>query len=154
MAAVATPDTFFGNRGTITIDSYTSPVAVFKGIEVTPKSDVVKLYGGGGSILRQDLARHSFRVEVKIKAAKFDTIVGTGFQYSILNPVANDGTVGITNAVKTFTVTATATGSLGTICKATITEVYFEGFPMGLPENDWWTPEFTGEGKTVVFSNS
>jgi hypothetical protein len=152
MAAVATPDTFFGNRGIITIDG-ASPLAVFKGIEITPKSDVVKLYGGG-SIFRQDLARHSFRVEVKIKSAKFDTIIGTAFQYSILNPTSNDGTVADTNTVKTFTVVATATGSLGTICKQTVTYVYFESIPMALPENDWWTPEFSGEGKTVVFSNS
>ena len=152
MAAVATPDTFFGNRGIVTIDG-ASPLAVFKGIEITSKSDVVKLYGGG-SIFRQDLARHSFRVEVKIKSAKFDTIVGTAFQYSIINPTANTGTVLDSNTVKTFTIVATATGSLGTICKMTVTEVYFEAIPGGLPENDWWTPEFSGEGKTVVFSNS
>ncbi|MFA6364213.1 hypothetical protein [Methanoregula sp.] len=152
MSAVATPDTFFGNRGVITIDG-ASPVAVFKGIEITPKYDVAKLYGGG-SILRQDLARHTFRVEVKIKAAKFDTIVGTSFMYSILNPTTNDGTVLDTNAVKTFTVVATATGALGTICKQTVTGVYFESIPMGLPENDWWTPEFSGEGSTCVFANS
>ena len=45
MAAVATPDTFFGNRGILTIDAGT-PCAVFKGIELTPKYDVAKLYGG------------------------------------------------------------------------------------------------------------
>lgn len=91
MAAVATPDTFFGNRGILTIDAG-SPCAVFKGIEITPKYDVAKLYGGG-SIFWADLAKHTFRVEVKIKTAKFDTIVGTSFMYSMLNPTANDGTV-------------------------------------------------------------
>ena len=152
MAATAVLDTFFGNRGILTIDTGT-PCAVFKGIEITPKYDVAKLYGGG-SIFWAALAKHTFRVEVKIKTAKFDTIVGTSFMYSMLNPTANDGTVADTNTVKTFTVVATATGSLGTICKQTVTEVYFESVPMGLPENDWWTPEFSGEGKTCVFANS
>lgn len=150
MAAVL--DTFFGNRGIITIDAQT-PCAVFKGVEITPKFDVAKLYGGG-SIFWAALARHTFRVEVKIKTAKFDTTVGTSFMYSILNPTTNDGTVADTNAVKTFTVVATATGALGTICKQTVTDVYFESIPMGLPENDWWTPEFSGEGKTTVFANA
>ena len=149
MAAVL--DTFFGNRGIITIDGAT-PCAVFKGIEITPKADVVKLYGGG-SILWADLARHSFRVEVKIKTAKFDVAIATSFMYKIINPTSYDGTVGDTNTVCSFTVVATAIGALGTICKQTVSNVYFESIPMGLPENDWWTPEFSGEGKTVVFAN-
>lgn len=148
----ATLDTFFGNRGVITIDGAT-PCAVFKGIEITPKSDVAKLYGGG-SIFWADLARHTFRVEVKIKTAKFDTGLATSFIYSIINPTSHDGTVEDSNTVKTFTIVATATGSLGSICKQTVTYVYFESIPMGLPENDWWTPEFSGEGKTTVFANS
>jgi hypothetical protein len=151
--AALTLDTFFGNRGVITIDG-ASPLAVFKGIEITPKYDVSKLYGGG-TIFRAGLAKSNFRVEVKIKSAKFDTLISEGsFIYKILNPASYDGTVQDTNTVQTFTVVATATGSLGTICKQTVTEVYFEGVPMGLPENDWWTPEFVGEGKTVVFANA
>ena len=150
--AVGTLDSFFGNRGIITIDSLT-PMAVFKGIEITPKADVARLYGGG-SIFWADLAKHSFRVEVKIKTAKFDTLVTSSFPFGIINPASPDGTVQDTNTVKTYTVVAEAIGSLGTICKQTVTGVFFEAIPMGLPENDWWTPEFTGEGKTVVFSNS
>jgi hypothetical protein len=144
-------DSFFGNRGILTIDGET-PCAVFKGIEITPKADVVKLYGGG-SIHWADLARHSFRVEVKIKTAKFDVATATSFMYKIINPTTHDGTVEDSNTVATFTVVATATGSLGTIVKVTVTDVYFESIPVGLPENDWWTPEFSGEGKTVVFTN-
>lgn len=145
-------DSFFGNRGVITIDAG-SPLAVFKGIEITPKYDVNKLYGGG-TIFRSAVAKSNFRVEVKIKSAKFDVGISTSFIYKILNPSSYDGTVQDTNTVQTFTVVATATGQLGTICKQTVTEVYFEAVPMGLPENDWWTPEFSGEGKTVVFANS
>lgn len=147
-----TADSFFGARGIITIDGGT-PLAVFKGIEINPKYDVNKLYGGG-TIFRSAVAKSNFRVEVKIKSAKFDTTIATSFIYKILNPTSYDGTVEDTNTVKTFTVVATATGQLGTICKQTVTEVYFEGVPMGLPENDWWTPEFVGEGKTVVFANA
>lgn len=149
---VLTLDTFKGNRGIITVDG-TSPVAVFKGIEIVPKSDIAKLYGGG-SILRQDVMRYNFRVEVKIKTAKFNTVVANKFPYGILNPTTYDGTVEDSNTVATYTIVSTATGTAGTICKATVTGVYFESFPMGLPENDWWTPEFTGEGSTVVYTNS
>ena len=145
-------DTFFGNRGTISIGS-ASPCAVFKGIEITPKSDVVKLYGGG-SILWADVARHSFSVTVKIKTAKFDVGIGTSFMYQIINPGTGGGTVGDNNTVQLFTVVAVATGSAGTIVRQTVTNVYFESIPGGLPENDWWTPEFSGEGQTIVYANS
>ncbi len=145
-------DTFFGNRGIITVDSVTA-LAVFKGVEITPKYDVAKLYGGG-SILWADLARHTFRVEVKIKSAKFNTIIASGFPYKILNNSTFDGTTTDTNDVPVFVVVATATGAAGTLCKITVTDVYFESFPMSLPENDWWTVEFSGEGKSCVFANS
>lgn len=151
--AAAVLDVFFGNRGTITIDSGTH-CAVYKGIEITPKFDVVKLYGGG-TILWADVARHSFRVEVKIKTAKFDVGLTTSFMYKILNPASpSGGTVSDSNVCGLFTVVATATGSAGQICKQTVTNVYFESIPIGLPENDWWTPEFSGEGQNITFANS
>lgn len=151
--AAATLDVFFGNRGVITIDAGTH-CAVYKGIEITPKFDVVKLYGGG-TILWADVARHSFRVEVKIKTAKFDVGLATSFMYKILNPTTPaSGVVLDSNVCGLFTVIATATGSAGQICKQTVTNVYFESIPVGLPENDWWTPEFSGEGQTIKFENS
>jgi len=151
--AAATLDVFFGNRGVITIDAGTH-CAVYKGIEITPKFDVVKLYGGG-TILWADVARHSFRVEVKIKTAKFDVGLSTSFMYKILNPsTPTAGTVQDTNVCGLFTVVATATGTAGQICKQTVTNVYFESIPVGLPENDWWTPEFSGEGQNITFANS
>jgi len=151
--AAATLDVFFGNRGIITIDAGTH-CAVYKGIEITPKFDVVKLYGGG-TILWADVARHSFRVEVKIKTAKFDVGLSTSFMYKILNPTTpTAGTVLDSNTCGLFTVVATATGTAGQICKQTVTNVYFESIPVGLPENDWWTPEFSGEGQNITFANS
>ncbi len=67
--------TYFGNRGSITVGGET--IAVLKGIEVNVTFEHEELYGMD-SILRQDVAKHTAAVEVKISAAKFDPAMGAG----------------------------------------------------------------------------
>jgi hypothetical protein len=158
-------DTFFGNRGVVTIVG-TSPnanptiqtIAVLKGVEINTNFEHVELYGMG-SIVRQDVAKHSAKVEVKIRFAKFDPTVAssTYFPYWVLNPSATttpSGAIEDTNTEKLFTVVATGNGTGATIMKATVTNVYFENVPMALPENDFVVMDLTGYGSAVTYSNS
>lgn len=112
-----------------------------------------------GSIVRQDVAKHSAKVEVKIRFAKFDPTVAssTYFPYWILNPTGTttpSGVIEDTNAEKLFTVVATVTGTGATVMKATVTSVYFENVPMALPENDFVVMDFVGYGSAVTFANA
>lgn len=145
-------DTFYGDRGALTIGGTT--VALLKGVEIISGSEISKLYGGG-TIKRADAQRHSFYVKVKIKTGKFDPTVAAWWAFKIISPTSHTGaSPDDTNACELFTVVATNTGSNGTICKATVTNVFFQELPMGMPEKDWWTPEFSGEGDWVTFANS
>jgi hypothetical protein len=158
-------DTFFANRATLTIvgtSSSANPtvqtIAVLKGVEINVNFEHVKLFGMG-SIVRQDVARHSAEVEVKIRFAKFDPTVAssTYFPYWVLNPTATttpSGAIEDTNAEKLFTVVATVTGTGGLVMKATVTSVYFESVPTPLPENDFVVMDLTGYGSAITFANA
>ena len=158
-----TTDTFFGNRGTIAVVATTgSPstqtLAVVKGVEINVTFEHVELYGMS-SILRADVAKHSAKVEVSIKYAKFDPTVSssTFFPYWILNPTGSSspsGTIEDSNTEKLFTVTATWNGTGGRIMKAVITNVYFESLPLPMPEHDFVVLDLKGYGDGITFSNS
>ena len=160
--AAPTVDTFFGNRGTLAIvGSGTNPtsqtLAVLKGVEINTGFEHVELYGMG-SILRQDVAKHSAKVEVKIKFAKFAPALASSifFGWYILNPTGTttpSGVIEDTNVEKTFTVTANWVGTAGQKMQAAVTNVYFESLPMPMPENDFVVLDLTGYGDNVTFTN-
>ena len=145
MAAISA-DTFFGNRGTLTLagNSTTTPT-VLKGIAINNKYEHTKLFGFG-NINRQAVARHNHEIEVKISFAKFDPSVGTFIGTLIQNADS------ITPLY--FTVTAVAVGDTTTNkLQAVVTNVYFENFPMNLAENDYMVIDLVGYGDTVTYSN-
>ena len=155
-----TADTFFGNRAVVTVAGASNPtvetIAVAKGIEVTVTFEHVELYGFG-SIVRQDVARHSMKVDFKLRFAKFDPVLANYFMYWQLNPSATatpSGSVEDTNSVKTFTVTYKQIGTGGNIFDASIANVYFEDFPMPSPENDFTVVEVMGHGTNITITNS
>jgi len=142
-------DQFFGNRGTLSITSGDSTIAVIKGIEINDKYEHTKLFGFG-SINRQGAARHNHEVEVKIKYAQFDATCTTFMGARI----AGAGGLPATATPQLFTVIATAVGDTTTnkLC-ATVASVYFENFPMNLAENDYMVTDLTGYGVSVVYTN-
>jgi hypothetical protein len=158
-------DTYFANRATLTVvgtSSSANPtvqtLAVLKGVEINTKFEHVELYGMG-SILRQDAAKHSAKVQVKIRYAKFDPTVAssTFFPYWVLNPTATttpSGTIEDTNAEKLFTIVATIVGTGGVTIQGTVTSVYFEEFPFPLPENEFVVLDMTGYGANLTFDNT
>jgi hypothetical protein len=154
-------DTFFGNRATITVAGTSNPsvqtLAVCKGLEANVTFEHVELYGMG-TIVRADAAKHTAKVDVHIRYAKFDPTIAssTFFPFWILNPSATTtptGTIEDTNTEKLFTVVFTLNGTGASIMKATITNVYFESFPMPAPENDFVVMDLTGHGSAITFTN-
>ena len=160
---MATPDTFFGNRGTIAVAGVTTypstqTLAVVKGVELNVTFEHVELYGMS-SILRQDAAKHTAKVEVSIKFAKFDpTLASAMFPMYILDAANTTGTVSgtitDTNVVKLFTVTAVWTGTAGQIMRAVVSNVYFENMPLPMPEHDFVVLDLKGYGNGITITNS
>jgi hypothetical protein len=160
-----TTDTYFGNRGTILIQGTgsTAPtsstvLAVVKGVEINVTFEHVELYGFG-SINRADVAKHTSKIEVKIRWAKFDPSLTTStfFPYFIMNPSAAtspSGTIEDTNVEKLFKVTAVWTGTGGRTFTAVVDSVYFEGVPFPMPENDFVVMDMSGYGSTITITQT
>ena len=153
--------TFFGNRGKLYLvnDPDGTPdsdeIAILKGVEVTVQAEHQELYGMG-SIKRQAVARHTAKVEVKIKSAKFDPAMATGLGLaykSILDGDASGAlTITDTNTVALFDLRLYAKGTGETnYLKVTVSDVYFPDIPFPLPENDWVVFELSGTGSDVTF---
>jgi len=150
--------TYFGNRGSITIDGET--IAVLKGIEVNVTFEHEELYGMD-SILRQDVAKHTAAVEVKISAAKFDPAMaeGLGKIYGWVLAGSAAGAVATTitdtNSVAVMDVVVAIKGTNdATDTTITVTDVYFEGLPFPMPENDFTVFELNGKGSNAAFTHS
>jgi hypothetical protein len=165
-----TTDTFFGNRGTIlvqgtgaTVPTGSTTLAVVKGVEINVTFEHVELYGFG-SILRADVAKHTAKVEVKIKWAKFDpqTATSTFFPWWVIDPAGTTsptpqltlGGAQDTNVEKLFKVTAIWNGTGGKTITAVVDNVYFEGVPLPMPENDFVVMDMSGYGSTITITSS
>ena len=165
-------DTYFGNRGTILVQGTGSSaptgstvLAVVKGVEINVTFEHVELYGFG-SIMRQDVAKHTAKVEVSIRWAKFDPALtsSTFFPYWIMDPAATgtpSGTAlaaiaaaGDTNVEKLFKVTAYWVGTGGRTFTAVVEGVYFEGVPFPMPENDFVVMDMKGYGSLITITTA
>jgi hypothetical protein len=157
-----TTDTFFGNRGTIAVAGVTTypasqTLAVVKGVEINVTFEHVELYGMS-SIVRADVARHSAKVEVSIKYAKFDpTLATAAWPFFILDPTnataTFTGVIADTNTVKLFTVTANWVGTGARKMQAVVSNVYFESMPIPMPEHDFVVLDLKGYGDGITFTN-
>lgn len=153
--------TGFANRGVLTVGGpsgtfpTTETVGVVKDVEVTLTAEHVPLFGWG-SILRQGVAKHSFKVNVKIGWCKFDPVKTTGWQWSYMSApgVAPTGALTDTNLTHLFDVTATFTMEDAQILKFTITGVYFPELPFKASEGQWIRVDMSGVGNTVVIANA
>jgi hypothetical protein len=162
MAGLTAVDTFFANKGVVTVAAQTSnptvvTLAVVKDVEVTTSFEHVPLYGWG-SIKRVAMAKHSAKVSVKIGWMKFSpSVSGSGaspwFPFWILNPTAGTGTIEDTNTAKLFQVTVKFQNETGEFLLATISNVVFQNFPLKASENQWVKVDLSGEGADITFTN-
>jgi len=153
----------FANKGRMSVQGTTTypavvDLGVVKDVELTVSSEHVPLYGWG-SILRQNVAKHSAKVSVKVGYMKVDPVATTtaAWQFFILNPgtaTANTtGSLEETNLVKLFTIVADFVFESGVTLRGTVSNVYFPNFPLKAAEGQWVKVDMTGEGQTVAFSN-
>jgi len=148
--------TFFGNRATINVKdgAETTALAVIKGWEFTVGFEHIENYGMD-SILREGVARVKAKVNVKIKAGKFNPTVASWFLMKVLNPAGADGTLADTNDVALFEIEGEVTtgGTSPTRLKAVVSDCYFESVPFVGSENQWMVWDLSAVGKTIAFSN-
>lgn len=146
---------FAGADATLTVGS--AAVAAIHGWSFTLSWDINDLYGSG-SIFKIASARYNQKVEMKIKYAKFDpasTYIADTIMGDATAGTSHKGSIYNTSKIKRFTVEGTCDafseddGTIGTDIKVTITNVYLEGVPFQMNENDWIALDMTGIGDAV-----
>jgi hypothetical protein len=153
--------TFFANTATAYItddtgDTYT--LGVLRDCEVTVSFEHVPLYGMS-SILREAVAKHSAKVDIKVKFAKFDPTIANDFFTHVLDPTqyVTAGKMHDTNTVETFTFSAEIR-SYDTVPKklsVVVTGCYFEALPLlTLTENEWVARDMTMVGSNITIKNT
>jgi hypothetical protein len=160
-----TERTYFANRAKLYMVNDpdgtpdTDAIAILKGVEITPRFEHQELYGMD-SIIRQDVAKHTAKVEVKIKAAKFDNTMTTGLALMMKSILDGDpsgaATITDTNTVALFDIVAYVKGTGMDATKyleITVSDVYFESFPFNLSENDFVVFDLSGVGTNLAIAD-
>lgn len=155
---------WFANSAELTISSGGSdvPVGVLKEVTFTPQFEHVPLYGLG-SVKRQAIAKHTFKVGIKAKYAMWDPEADY-IAWSVLKGTnTTDEQTGVDDSaqyrssVATFSISAVLYDSKRTKkVTVTTTGVYFTSIPFGLTENEWVVRELEGEGSdfTMVYGSA
>ena len=128
----------------------TTTVAVLKGVEITTAFEHEELYGMD-SALRQDVAKHTTGIEFKVSHAKFNPDPAAGWEMDILKPAGGDGSTSDVNTVFSPYVILTVLDTSTTYQEIILKNVYFEGLPTNLPENDYIVRELNGKGSDIRF---
>ena len=128
----------------------TETLAVLKGIEVTTTFEHEELYGMD-SIIRQDVAKHTAGIEFKVSYAKFNPDPAAGWEMDILKPTGGDGTIEDTNTVFAPYVILNILDTSTAYQEIMLKNVYFEGLPTNLPENDYLVRELNGKASEIRF---
>lgn len=125
-------------------------VAVLKGLEVTVNYEIETLYGLDSTV-RQDEAKHTTDIEVKVNFAKFDSNPSNDWVMDILNPSGGDGTVSDTFDMYIPTLILVVKDSTAQYQEILLKDTYFESVPMPASENDFITRELTGHASDIKF---
>lgn len=142
----ATAVSWFANSAQLTLTGVT--IAALKGVTVEPKYELVELYGMEDTE-RAAVARHSLKVAVTVKYAKWDATADTLFNQVV--GVAGTSTSATRNIAPVFTMTASFKSSDGSqFQKYTVTDVVFDGIPVNMSENEFITRELSGTGAMVT----
>lgn len=144
--------TAFANRGKILVAA--TELAVVKDVEVVMSAEFVPLYGWG-SIIRQAVAKHSFKCSVKIGWVKFDNTLAN-FPMNIFGTAGVGVSTNNTNTVTTFSVVAEFYFEESPTSKitGTIGEVFFPEFPLKAAEGQWVKVDVSGEGSTIAWAKT
>lgn len=154
---------FFANYGSMTLtvasaDGSTPEVkvAALKGVSITPKYEIVTLYGME-RVTRAAVAKHSLSVDVSMEVAMWDpdndvilkgVLLGRNTADAINETNIND--VNYKNKVAYFGISMDMIDTDG-LRKVTVvaSDVYFESVPYELKENEFITRNLSGTGKSM-----
>lgn len=139
MAAVS----WFANSAVLTMTGIT--MAALKGVTIEPKYELVELFGMENTE-RAAIARHSLKVPITVKYAKWDSGAADTLFNSVVGNTATHGSPE-RNICPVFTMTASFKSSDGSQYQMyTITEVVFDGVPINMSENEFVTRDLAGTG--------
>lgn len=145
---------WFANNAQLNMTSI-GTVAALKGITLEPKYELVDLYGME-DLRRAAVARHSLKVSISVKYAKWDAANDTIFN----SVIGTDFTSASKNVPAMFNLTATfgsipaSTGETIQWMTATVSDIVFEGVPMNMNENEFIVRELSGTGSMLTMSAS
>ena len=154
MVAVA----WFANNASLDFkdkDNTSLTIAALQGITVEPKYEMVELYGME-DLRRASVARHSLKVNVTVKYAKWDAAADTIFN----QVVGSDFTSATKNVPPMFSLTATfkslpaSAGETQQTQTYTVTDIVFDGVPINMNQNEFITREMSGTGRMVTMTGS
>lgn len=151
---------FFANRMDLKIENEATgstevTLAALHGCEIIAQAEHIEEYGMD-SIKRIAVAKAKFKVEFKVKYAKFNPTVGSWWQMGIwkVTSAGTDGKVCDSNDVATFKATGTIDpGGSGTKMQIEVSGIYFPAMPLILAENQFIVHDLSGIGSDVVFTN-
>lgn len=151
-----TAKVFFANRMTLKINDGTTDhdIAVLHGCEIIPQAEHIEEYGMD-SIFREAVAKVKFKVDFKVKYAKFNPVVTEWWMMKVWNPAGADGTVADTNEVALFSADGIISDGAAVPQKlqAAVSDIYFPSTPLVLAENQFIVHDLSGVGRLVAYSN-
>ena len=154
MVAVA----WFANNASLDFkdkDGTSLTIAALQGITVEPKYEMVELYGME-DLRRASVARHSLKVNVTVKYAKWDAAADTIFN----QVVGSDFTSATKNVAPMFSLVASfkslpaSAGENQQTQTYTVSDIVFDGVPINMNQNEFITREMSGTGRMVQMSGS
>lgn len=126
------------------------PFSVMKGFELKPTFSYNELYGMG-SVIREDVARHSGKIELSVKYAKFDPDITATWEQYVINSSGGATLSADDFDVYLNTVLFIATGTDGGVSDIIMSDVYFQDFPVNASENEWIVRDMKGIGKDIWY---
>jgi hypothetical protein len=136
-------------------DGASLTIAALQGITVEPKYEMVELYGME-DLRRASVARHSLKVNVTVKYAKWDAAADTLFN----QVVGSDFTSASKNIPPMFSLVAAfkslpaSAGESQQTQTYTVSDIVFDGVPINMNQNEFITREMSGTGRMVEMSGS
>lgn len=127
-----------------------TPISAMKGFELIVKYEVAELYSQD-TTYRVDSARHDSSVEFKVKYAKFDGTPSSAWDTEIIDPEHINGGGKVTDTVDVYTplILIRFPDKDCHYQEILLKDVFFEGLPFPMPENEFLVRDITGKGETL-----
>jgi hypothetical protein len=125
-------------------------LAVLRGLECNVTWETADLYGTD-SVLRVAEAKHSTKVNTKIKYCYWNPDVTVDWMSAVIHPSTTaDGTIQNTNVCYLNGVVYTIRGTSGDYLELVCGKSYWGGFPSNFPENDFMIRDVSGKATSVA----